>query len=253
MQAEARMKEVALELFTDLARSYDRTLDVATLLQDRYWKNWVVEKTGTREGGLLLDVGSGTLVLEERLAGQPWSVVGIDLTREMVQVGSSKRLSNVALLVNGDAEELPFREDAFDAVVSCYVAKYVSLNEFVRELSRVTKPGGRLAVYDFVRPRGPLSPFVAMYVQGTLRIVGYFMGIAKRGPAFTFQKLPGIVEGAAWDEAMVRAMEANGVQTKGFQRLTGGVVSAYWGIKQRTRRGQTKDTDGHASVGTDTP
>jgi len=177
--------------------------------------------------------------------------VGIDLTREMVQVGRSKQLSNVALLVNGDAEELPFREGTFDAVVSCYVAKYVSLHEFARELSRVVKSGGRVAVYDFVKPRGPLSPFIAMYIQGALRVVGYFMGMTKRGPAFTIQKLPGIVEGAAWDKAIVRAMEANGVQTKGFQRLTGGVVSAYWGIKRKTRQGQMKVIDDDAGGGTD--
>jgi len=227
-----RMKTVALELFNGLARSYDRTLEVATLFQDRYWKKWVLEKAGTQEGGLLLDVGSGTLVLEEMLLGNPWSVVGIDLTRKMLALGSAKRLSNVGMLINGDAEVLPFRDGAFDAVASCYVAKYVSVPKFARELSRVVRPGGPVAVYDFVRPRGPLWPFLAVYTQGLLRAVGYVMRLAKRDSAFTFQNLPEIVEGATWDRAMVHAMESNGVQTKGFERLSGGVVSAYWGVKQ---------------------
>ena len=229
---EAGMKETALELFNGLARSYDRTLDVATLLQDRYWKRWVLERAGAQEGGLLLDVGSGTLVLEERLLGRPWSVVGIDLTRKMVALGSAKRLNNVLMLINGDAEALPFRDGAFDAVASCYVAKYVSVPRFARELSRVVKAGGPVAVYDFVRPRGPFSPFLAVYIRGALRAAGYLMGLAKKDSAFTFQNLPEIVEGATWDRAMVHAMESNGVQTKGFERLSGGVVSAYWGVKQ---------------------
>jgi len=226
------LKDTALELFSGLARSYDRTLDLATLYQDRYWKNWVVKKAGALGGGLLLDVGSGTLVLEERLLGKPWLVVGIDLTRKMVALGGAKRLNNVGMLVNGDAEALPFRDGAFDAVASCYVAKYVSPRRFARELSRVVKPGGPVLVYDFIKPRGPLAPFLALYIQGALRAVGFLLGLAKRDSAFTFQNLPGIVDGAIWDKPMAVAMESNGVQTKGFEKLSGGVVSAYWGVKQ---------------------
>jgi len=226
------MRETALELFNGLAKSYDKTLDVATLYQDRYWKKWIAERTGTQEGGLLLDVGSGTLVLAERLLGKPWSVVGIDLTMKMVTLGNAKRLSNVRMLVNGDAEVLPFRDGMFDAVASCYVAKYVSIQGFARELSRVVKPGGPIAVYDFARPRGPLAPFLAVYIQGALRAAGYAMGLAKKDLAFTFQNLPGIVDGATWDNAMVKEMESNGVQTRSFEKLSGGTVSAYWGVKQ---------------------
>jgi ubiquinone/menaquinone biosynthesis C-methylase UbiE len=226
------MKNTALELFSGLASSYDRTLNLATLYQDRYWKNWVVEKAGASGGGLLLDVGSGTLVLEERLVGKPWSVVGIDLTRKMVELGGAKRLSNVEMLVNGDAEVLPFRDGTFDAVASCYVAKYVSPPRFARELSRVVKPGGPLVVYDFTKPSGSFSPFLALYIQGALRAVGYLMGLAKRDSAFTFQNLPAIIDEATWDKKIVDEMESNGVQTKGFERLSGGVVTAYWGVKQ---------------------
>jgi ubiquinone/menaquinone biosynthesis C-methylase UbiE len=226
------MKEVALELFGGLAKSYDRTLHVATLMQDRYWKNWVVERAGSAKG-LMLDVGSGTLVLEERLSGRPWSIVGIDLTKSMVQMGRTKRLPNVALLVNGDAETLPFRDDSFDAVASCYVAKYVSLPKFARELSRVVKPGGNIVVYDFVKPQGPFAPFLAIYVRGVLRALGFLLGMAKRDSAYTFQNLAVIVKGATWDREMAGAMEATGVKTEGFERLSGGVVSAYWGVKRR--------------------
>ena len=230
-----RMKGLSVEVFAGLAGSYDRTLDLATLLQDRYWKRWVVEKALDREGGLVLDVGSGTLVLEERLASRRVSVIGVDLSKRMVQVGKKKRLENVSLLVNGDAEALPFRDGAFDAVVSCYVAKYVSLSKFAGELARVLKPGGRIATYDFVTPRGPLFPFLAVYIYGFMRMAGFLLGLAKRESAFTFENIPGIVEGANWDKRVAGLMEINGIQTRAFDRLSGGVVSAYCGVKNAVR------------------
>lgn len=227
------MKGLAMELFACLAGSYDRTVDLATLLQDRYWKSWVVEKALDGKGGLLLDVGSGTLILEERLAGIGANVVGVDLSRAMVEMGRRKHLGNVALLVNADAEFLPFRDGAFDAVASCYVAKYVSIPRFAHELGRVVKRGGSVAAYDFVKPRGPFLPFIALYIHGLIRLVGFLTALAKMESAFTFENLPGIVEGSTWDRIMAKAMEGSGFQTRAFKRLSGGVVSAYWGVKQR--------------------
>lgn len=223
-------KGIALRLFSGLAGSYDRVLDVTTLLQDRYWKSWVAERS-RGGGGLLLDVGSGTLVLEERMMGRGESVVGVDLSKEMIAIGKKKRLGNVVLLVNGDAEHLPFRDGAFDGIASCYVAKYVSVQRFAGELGRVTKPGGTVAAYDFVKPKGPMSLFLVLYIQGGLRILGFLMGLARKGSAFTFKNLPGIVEGTDWDSQMTSAMEVSGFETRAFDTLSGGAVAAYWGVR----------------------
>lgn len=228
----AGMKGLAEELFTGLAGNYERSLDAATLLQDRYWKRWVSERAAEGRSGTLLDVGSGTLVLEEKSLRRSINVVGIDLTRKMIEVGKAKRLRNIALLVNGDAESLPFRDGSFDNVASCYVAKYVMMPKFAKELARVVKPGGSIIVYDFVRPRGIFSPFLALYIKGAIRLAGFLLGLARKDSAFTFSKLPEIVEGAVWDGEMIEAMEANGVRTRAFERLSGGIVSAYWGIKR---------------------
>jgi len=225
------LKWTAVRLFSGLAGSYDRTLELATLLQDRRWKKWVAEKV-TRRGGLLLDLGSGTLVLEERLGGREVKVVGVDVSREMVMAGKRKGLENVAL-VNGDAEFLPFRAGTFDDAASCYVAKYVSIARFSGELGRVVKPGGTVATYDFVRPRGPFSVLLDMYIHGGLRIVGFLLGMARSRSAFTFRSLPGIVDGATWDQGITEAMDASGFEVAAFERLTGGAVSAYCGVKRK--------------------
>jgi demethylmenaquinone methyltransferase / 2-methoxy-6-polyprenyl-1,4-benzoquinol methylase len=150
----------------------------------------------------------------------------------MIAEGRRKTLRNVALLVNGDAESLPFPDSAFDSVVSCYVAKYVRVSAFAKEVARVTKPGGLVALYDFAKPRGPLAPFIELYIQGGLRGAGVALRLARRRSAYTYENLPSIIDGSAWDLGITGAMEQAGVRTVSAQRLTGGTVFAYCGEKQ---------------------
>lgn len=222
------MQRTALRLFGGLAKTYDSVVDLATLYQDRRWKRWVTERLD-RAAGEVLDVGCGTLLLEERFAGSGRVFVGVDLSADMVRAGHAKRLPNVILELNGDAEALPFPDGRFRTVVSCYVPKYVDMGRFTSEIARVSKPQAQVLLYDFARPRGILAPFLEVYIQGCLRIVGFLLGLAGRGPAFAFDRLPGIVEGATWDDAIVGAMEGKGFETVSAERLTGGVVFAYHG------------------------
>ena len=225
------MRETALRLFRGLARSYDRVVDCATLLQDSYWKSWAASSLAAPRGGLVLDLGCGTLLMEERLSGSGCSFVGLDLAEQMVRLGKAKGLGNVSLLVNGDAESLPFPDGAFDGVVSCYVPKYVSIRRLAEELARVTRPGAPVVLYDFARPQGLLAPFLGVYIQGGLRAAGFLSRLGGSGAAFAFERLPSIIGGTTWDEEVVGAMEMRGFETISTRRLTGGVVFAYWGRK----------------------
>jgi len=225
-------KLIALELFRGLAKSYDRTVDFATLFQDRVWKNWVAQWTQAREGEMVLDIGCGTLLFEERMASRGYNFVGLDLTEKMVRIGNSKGLPGVRLLVNGDAENLPFSDESFSSVISCYVAKYVDLEKFAEEIARVTKPGAMAILYDFVRPRGPLAPFLELYVRGGMGAVGALLGLARKDVAFTFSNIPGIVDDSTWDSRIAPIMDSKGFRTLDLRRLTGGIVCAYAGAKR---------------------
>lgn len=229
------LKSTALQLFERLAGSYDRAVDYATFFQDRYWKKWVAKQMPGRDADLVLDLGCGTLLMEERLAHWSCRFVGLDLTERMVRIGRSKELGNVSLLVNGDAEYLPFPDKAFDSVISCYVAKYVNVFKFSSELARVTKPGGAAVLYDFARPRGALAPFIDLYIQWGLRTAGVLLELARKEAAFTFTTLPGIIEETEWDLEIVRAMEGAGFETSDVRRMTAGVVFAYSGRKKKNR------------------
>jgi demethylmenaquinone methyltransferase / 2-methoxy-6-polyprenyl-1,4-benzoquinol methylase len=226
-----KLQDKALEIFQGLARTYERALNLATLTQDRYWKAWVVNQTRPRRSDIVLDVGCGTLLLEERLQSSGCTTVGIDLTEPMIRLGKDKRLPNEALLVVGDAEHLPFREARFDAAVSCYVPKYVDLQLLSIELMRVSRPGARIVLYDFIRPSGPLLIPLALYTYGALRIVGWLLGLARRPEATTFVNLPKIIRGTEWNHEIVNVFAKKGIVNRSMRSLSGGVVGGYVGIR----------------------
>ncbi|HEV2137493.1 MAG TPA: class I SAM-dependent methyltransferase [Nitrososphaerales archaeon] len=231
-EGNLKLKATALQLFKGLARSYDLTVDIATLFQDRYWKNWVAEWTSAEEGKMVLDLGCGTLLMEERLQRRGYKFVGLDLTEKMIRIGQTKDIPGVRLLVNGDAENLPFPDGSFSSIISCYVVKYVDLKKFAEEISRVTKPGATVVLYDFVRPRGPLAPFLELYVRGGMRTAGALLGLTRNDSSFTFSNLPSIVDASVWDARIEQVMQSKGFRTRALRRLSGGIVCAYCGVKR---------------------
>ncbi|MDG6916839.1 MAG: methyltransferase domain-containing protein [Nitrososphaerota archaeon] len=228
------MKLASSKIFAGLAGSYEKALGYATLFQDRRWKYWVARRLKAGRGDLVLDVGSGTLVLEEFLAMKECRFIALDLAPEMIRVAAEKRMPNVDLVLNGDAEFLPFPDRSFDSVVSCYVPKYVDVGKFAEEVARVAKPGAAVVLYDFAKPRGPLAPFLEIYIRCGLRLAGVALRLARREEAFTFDRLPQIIENTTWDLDMVEAMKSNGFVEVESDRLTGGVVFACSG-----RRGES--------------
>ncbi len=220
------MQDVSLRLFKGLAHSYDRAADYATLFQDRRWKRWVQERMPRQKPGLALDIGCGTLLMEERLRKSGWRFVGLDLSEQMLRGGQAKSVGCVELLARGDAEALPFLSGTFDLVISCYVAKYVELGRFVGEVARVTRPGGTVILYDFVRPRGAAAPFIQLYIKAGLRVAGILLSAYGSESAFTYSSLPEIVNGTTWDAKIGAEAEAMGLGRSAAERLTGGVVYA---------------------------
>ncbi|HEV2389364.1 MAG TPA: methyltransferase domain-containing protein [Nitrososphaerales archaeon] len=220
------MKAAALRIFAGLWDSYDEVLEYATLMQDMRWKAWVIGSLGRGSQAAVLDVGCGTCVLEGMMRGDG-RVVGVDLSDGMVRAGQRKRIPRVASLLRSDGERLPFRESSFDAVVSCYVVKYCSTDLLVSEMARVLKPGGRLVVYDFVRPRGRLWPLNAIYVYGGVRMAGALLETAGLGVSTTFAELPGIIARSSWDDGFREVLLRAGLTPRKEKLLSGGVAMGF--------------------------
>jgi demethylmenaquinone methyltransferase/2-methoxy-6-polyprenyl-1,4-benzoquinol methylase len=149
-------------MFDGVARRYDLTNDVLSLGQDRRWRRAVVDAVAPRPNERVLDLAAGTGTSSEPFAAAGAVVVPCDFSQGMLQVGKEARprLDFVA----GDATRLPFADDSFDAVtISFGLRNIVDADAGLREMLRVTRPGGRLVVCEFSSPTW--KPFRTVYLE----------------------------------------------------------------------------------------
>jgi demethylmenaquinone methyltransferase / 2-methoxy-6-polyprenyl-1,4-benzoquinol methylase len=223
--------ELARSIFRGLSPSYDSVVDWMTLHQDRTWKLRMLRRLAMGDAARILDIGCGTGVLEEMDLFGCSEVVGIDITSGMLRLAQKKDLRSVCMLGLADAEHLPFADESFDLVVSCYVPKYCDTRTFVEELARVLKPGGRVALYDSTMPRGLVAPLLKLYVFGFMPVFGKLVEPLDASLAFTCGALPGLIRSTTWDVEIEGALAKNGLSEGSRETMTGGVVTVFWASK----------------------
>jgi demethylmenaquinone methyltransferase / 2-methoxy-6-polyprenyl-1,4-benzoquinol methylase len=155
---ESSRKREALELFHGLPSRYDQLSAALSFWQDPRWRRALVDEVAPAAGQRILDVATGTgMVAAELLGRTDCSVVGIDQSKEMLAAARAHfaRDGVRVELIEGQAEELPFADESFDALTVTYLLRYVDdPPATVRELARVVRPGGRVASLEFgVPPR----------------------------------------------------------------------------------------------------
>jgi demethylmenaquinone methyltransferase/2-methoxy-6-polyprenyl-1,4-benzoquinol methylase len=172
----------ARQLFAPLGPNYDRFASLLSFAQDPRWRRFLVSRvpdSATR----VLDVATGTAAVAIELAQRVPSrtVVGIDQSAEMLATGR-ERVARAGLasrieLREGRAEELPFRDGEFDALTFTYLLRYVDDPAAqLRELARVVRPGGTIAMLEFDVPRGGWRPLWELYVRALLPAAGFVVG-----------------------------------------------------------------------------
>jgi demethylmenaquinone methyltransferase/2-methoxy-6-polyprenyl-1,4-benzoquinol methylase len=197
VEATARTRH-ARELFAPLGETYDRYARVLSFGQDPRWRSFLVSRVPA-DALRVLDVATGTAAVAIGLArAQPArTVVGIDQSAEMLEAGRRRveqaGLSERIELLEGRAEALPFSDGEFDALTFTYLLRYVDdVPATLRELTRVVRPGGTVAMLEFGMPRSAWRPLWELYVRVGLpaagavvspgwREVGSFLGPSIRG------------------------------------------------------------------------
>lgn len=148
-------------MFGAIAGAYDLNNRLHSFGRDQAWRRAAVRAAAVQRGARVLDVACGTGDLTEALARtNAREVVGLDFTRQMLDVAETKRgklpaeLAAKVTYLEGDAMDLPFESASFDALTIAFGIRNVQEPaRALREFARVLRPGGRLVVLEFDRPR----------------------------------------------------------------------------------------------------
>jgi demethylmenaquinone methyltransferase/2-methoxy-6-polyprenyl-1,4-benzoquinol methylase len=224
-------------MFGEIAGAYDRMNHLLSLNTDRYWRWKTVRLVPPRGAGPILDVctGTGDLAFAYlRAAGGQAPVVGVDFCREMLLRAEQKRSKRAPegpiRFVEGDAQALPFDDDRFQIVSVAFGLRNVSdTDQGLREMARVCRPGGRVAVLEFSMPRRqPLRSAYGWYFHRVLPRVGQWLA---RNDQSAYHYLPDSVGEFPSYEALAARMQAAGLRDVKFHPLTLGVATLYVGVK----------------------
>lgn len=212
-------------MFDDVGERYDITNTVLSFGLDRRWRTKTRKRLDLKPGERVLDLAAGTAVSTVELAKSGAWVVACDFSQGMLAAGRNRDVPKVA----GDAMHLPFADEVFDAVTISYGLR--NIHDFeagLREMARVTKPGGRLTVNEFSTPIVP--GFRTLYKE--------YLPLALPRVAKVFSSNPEAYEYLAesiraWpdQEALAAAINRNGWEGAGWQDLTGGIVALHSATK----------------------
>ena len=177
MGATARTQE-ARELFAPLGPTYDRYARLLSFGQDPRWRRFLVSRVPA-DALRVADVATGTaaVAIELARAAPARTVVGVDQSAEMLGAGRARvaaaGLASRIELREGNAESLPLADGEFDALTFTYLLRYVDdPAATMRELARVVRPGGTVAMLEFAVPHGVWRPLWELYVRVGLPLAG---------------------------------------------------------------------------------
>jgi demethylmenaquinone methyltransferase/2-methoxy-6-polyprenyl-1,4-benzoquinol methylase len=172
------VKDQALELFAPLGPTYDRYAALLSFGQDPRWRRFLVSRMDVGPDARVLDVATGTAAVAIELVRRSGCrVVGLDQSGEML-AEARRRVDAAALsdrieLVQGEAEQLTFDDASFDGLTFTYLLRYVTDPlSTLRELTRVVRPGGTIAMLEFGVPRGLARPAWELWVRIGLPAAG---------------------------------------------------------------------------------
>jgi demethylmenaquinone methyltransferase/2-methoxy-6-polyprenyl-1,4-benzoquinol methylase len=215
-------------MFDAVARRYDVTNDVLSMGQDRRWRKAVLDAVGARPGERVLDLAAGTGTSSVPFAEAGALVVPCDFSLGMLAVG--KRARPQLPFTAGDATRLPFGDDTFDAVtISFGLRNVVDPGAGLREMLRVTKPGGRLVVCEFSHPTWP--PLRTAYLEYLMKALPTIArGVSSSPDAYVY--LAESIRAWPAQAELARTIEAAGWSDPSWRNLTGGIVALHSGVKR---------------------
>jgi demethylmenaquinone methyltransferase / 2-methoxy-6-polyprenyl-1,4-benzoquinol methylase len=229
-------KHYVQSLFDSIAHRYDLLNHLLSGGVDFYWRARAIRRLRSLQPRKILDVATGTADFAiASLALQPTEVQGVDIAGEMLKIGraklKAKGLDRIITLRTGEAEHLPFDSGIFDASMVAFGARnFENLSLGLSEMGRVLRPGGRIIVLEFSRPRHfPFKQLYFFYFRSILPLIGKL--ISKSDSAYTY--LPDTVMKFPDGADFLAILQNAGFSDTRETRLTGGIATIYEGTRRQ--------------------
>ena len=209
-------------MFDRIAPVYDSMNRLMTAGLDRRWRAATAQAV-VRDGDRVLDVccGTGDLSIAAREAGG--EVTGLDFSAPMLERARGK--STEVEWLEGDALALPFPDGSFDAVTIGFGLRNVAnVERGLTELHRVLRSGGRVAILEITRSKGPLAPFYRLWFDGIIPLAGK---VLPGGAAYSY--LPASVRRFPAPEGLAKLLDEAGFGEISWRLFAGGIVALHTG------------------------
>lgn len=227
-------KAQVARMFDSISGNYDFLNHFLSAGIDIRWRRKAIKLLADGNPKLILDVATGTGDFAvEALSLHPDKVIGVDISEGMLEVGRKKMKERgfdpKIELMSGDSENLPFEENKFDAVIVAFgVRNFENLEKGLAEMRRVLKPGGRMVVLEFSKPKMfPVKQLYNFYFRFILPKIGK---LVSRDPA-AYTYLPESVQAFPDGEKFIYILDQLGFKNTACKPLTLGISSLYTGIK----------------------
>ncbi len=227
-------KAQVADMFNDIAGKYDFLNHFLSMGIDKGWRKKAIAEVKKVSPKTILDVATGTgdiAIAASKL--QPEKITGVDIAEQMLEVGRKKvkelNLANIITLQGGDSEALVFADNSFDAVTCAYgVRNFENLEAGLKEMNRVMRPGGKLAILEFSHPqRFPVKQLYKFYFRYILPVLGKL--VSKHSKAYTY--LPESVNAFPEGKVFCEILKRCGYKDAVARPLSLGITTLYTATK----------------------
>jgi len=227
---EAERARAVSTMFTRIADRYDLMNSLMTAGRHHAWRRATARAAAAAPAGPILDLATGTgdLAIAVRRDDPTRDVVGADFSLGMLRHARRKLGTARGALVAADALTLPFAEGAFACVVSAFLLRnLVDLERGVREMRRVTRPGGRVVALEITRVAAPVwGGIFGVYFRRLVPAIGAV--VARDRQAYTY--LPASVDRFLTARELATAMERAGLHDVHWRTFALGTVALHVGV-----------------------
>ncbi len=220
------------EMFADIAPRYDAANRVLTAGLDERWRKRAIALLAPPPGGRILDLccGTGDVVFHLLRTDPSLELTGIDFCEPMLagaRARAPREARGRATFLEGDVMALPFADASFDgATMGFSLRNVVDIDQVLREVRRVLRPGARFVNLDVSKAPNPLfKRAFDLYFYGLVPLIGGIVGGSKR--AYTY--LPNSLTHHPNADALRERFERVGFAQSGYVRLMGGSIAIHYG------------------------